>query len=257
MEMNIVQIKDVFLAYHRTGRGAPLVLVHGYPLDHSIWMDCIPLLEKDFDLILPDLRGFGRSVTAVAKYTLTDMADDLASLVDHLGMEKAFFAGHSMGGYISLAFAAKYPDRVSGLALVASQAAADSAEGRERRNKTAVEIRQKGVSVAAEAMPEKLSASKAIQDFTRNLILQQDPLALVGALEAMAERAETLSVLPSFDFQIVLIHGDADLLIPLDRAREIKAAVPSSILVELPGSGHMPIMESPQQTAEGLKQFLT
>ncbi len=104
------------------------MLIHGFPLDHTSWNEVATLLENDFDLILPDLRGFGQSTTVETPYTMSDMADDLAGLLDHLGIEKVALAGHSMGGYVALAFAKKYPQRVSGLGLVASQAAADSPE---------------------------------------------------------------------------------------------------------------------------------
>lgn len=255
MEMSLLSLPGVDLAYHRTGRGAPLVLLHGYPLDHRIWIECLPFLAQDFDLILPDLRGFGQSTALVSQYSMTDMADDLAGLLDHLGLENAFFAGHSMGGYVALAFAKKYPQRVRGLGLVSSQAAADSPEGRERRYKTAAEIGERGVIVAVDAMTEKLSADPAVRETVRGLILEQKPQALMSALGAMAERAETLSSLASVDFPLVLIHGDADLLIPLDRAREILNLQPFATLMELPGAGHMPMMEFPQQTADGLRQL--
>src|SRR5512147_1871208 len=120
--MNTVQVNNIALAYEKLGSGAPLMLIHGYPLDHAIWNDVANQLKNDFTLILPDVRGFGQSTTVESQYTVTDMADDLAGLLDHLGIEKLALAGHSMGGYIALAFAKKYPQRVTGLGLVASQA---------------------------------------------------------------------------------------------------------------------------------------
>ena len=117
--MDTVAVNGINLAYTRLGKGTPLVLVHGFPLDSSSWNELIPYLKDHFDLILPDLRGFGKSTTVEAPYTLSDIADDLAGLLDDLGVEKTALAGHSMGGYISLAFAKKYPQRVSGLGLVA------------------------------------------------------------------------------------------------------------------------------------------
>ena len=108
--MNIVAINGINLAYTRGGKGAPLMLLHGFPLDSSSWDELTPLLENDLDIITPDLRGFGQSTTIESPYTVSDMADDLAGLLDHLGIEKIAIAGHSMGGYIALAFA-KIKDR--------------------------------------------------------------------------------------------------------------------------------------------------
>jgi len=107
--MNRLSLNDLGLAYDRRGSGTPLVLIHGFPLDHTIWEPLVPLLEKDCDLILPDLRGFGESEPSRTPYLLADLAADTAALLDHLKIEKAAIAGHSMGGYVALAFAHAYP----------------------------------------------------------------------------------------------------------------------------------------------------
>ena len=253
--MDTVAVNGINLAYTRLGKGTPLVLVHGFPLDSSSWNELIPYLKDHFDLILPDLRGFGKSTTVEAPYTLSDIADDLAGLLDDLGVEKTALAGHSMGGYISLAFAKKYPQRVSGLGLIASQAAADAPEGKERRYKTAADVAEKGVGVVVEAMTPKLSADVRVQEFVRGVIERQSKQAVIGALKAMAEREDAMPILSSFNFPLVLIHGDADQLVPLERAKEIKSANPSARLLELKGAGHMPMMEFARQTADGLMFF--
>jgi len=241
------------MAYERFGNGAPLMLIHGYPLDHTIWSDVANLLKNDFDLILPDLRGFGQSTTVETPYTISDMADDLAGLIDYLGIEKIALAGHSMGGYVALAFAQKYPQWVNGLGLVASQAAADSSERKAGRYQTAAEVSQKGVGVIAEGMTTKFSADVGVQAFLRPLMERQTPFAVIGALKAMAEREDLMDHLSSVTFPVALIHGDADMLISIDRAREIKETLPSAQLVILQGAGHMPMMESPHKTADGLR----
>jgi 3-oxoadipate enol-lactonase len=251
--MNTVAINGIKLAYTRRGKGTPLVLIHGYPLDHTSWDEVVSLLENKFDVIMPDLRGFGQSTTVETPYTMSDMAADLAGLLDHLKIEKTALAGHSMGGYVALAFAKKYPLRVSGLGLASSQAAADSPEGKDRRYQTAADVAQKGVGIVAEAMTPKLSANARVQAFVRAVILRQTPSAVIGALQAMAEREDLMSHLSSVKFPVVLIHGDSDALIPIERAKEIKAALPSAQFVEVSGAGHMPMMEFPDETAEGLK----
>jgi pimeloyl-ACP methyl ester carboxylesterase len=251
--MKKIQVNNIMLAYERFGNGTPLMLIHGYPLDHTTWNEVVSLLKNDFDLILPDLRGFGQSTTVEIPYTISDMADDLAGLLDHLKIEKIALAGHSMGGYVALAFAKKYPQRVSGLVLVSSQAVADSLEGKDRRYQTAADVAQKGVGIVADAMTQKLSADARVQAFVRVLIEKQTPSAVMGALKAMAEREDLLSSLSSVAFPVTLIHGNADVLIPIERAKEIKAVLPSARLVELQGAGHMPMMEFPGETAEGMK----
>jgi pimeloyl-ACP methyl ester carboxylesterase len=246
---------NIDLSYERRGTGTPLVLIHGFPLDLSIWDAIVPLLESDFDLIIPDLRGFGESSTVDTPYTMLDFANDIAGLLDFLGVEKAFFAGHSMGGYVALAFAREYPDRVNGLALVSSQAADDAPERKAGRYKTAKDVLEKGVDAVAESMTPKLSANEKVQEFANLLMKAQSKAGLVGALKAMAEREDFTSVLPEFNFPVLLIHGDADALIPIDRAKEIKSVLPAAQLIKLKKAGHMPMMEFPKETAEALKKL--
>jgi 3-oxoadipate enol-lactonase len=254
--MNMVSVNRIDLAYSRRGKGTPLMLVHGFPLDSSSWNEIVSLLENEFDIITPDLRGFGQSTTIESPYTIVDMADDLAGLLDHLGIEKVAMAGHSMGGYVALAFTKKYPQKLSGLGLVSSQAMADSPEGKERRYKTVADVNGKGVSVVAESMTPKLSADIQVQKFVRDVIEKQSKSAVIGALKAMAEREDMSAFLSNLTTPLVLIHGDSDQLIPLERATEIKSAHPSARLIELKGAGHMPMMEFPGQTADGLMFFV-
>jgi 3-oxoadipate enol-lactonase len=251
--MNTVAVNGINLAYTRRGKGTPLVLIHGYPLDHTSWNEVASLLENEFDVITPDLRGFGQSTTVETSYTIADMADDLVGLLDHLGIEKIALAGHSMGGYVALAFAKKYPQRVSGLGLVSSQAVADSPEAKDRRYQTAADVAQKGVGIVADAMTPKLSADVRVQELVRAVIEKQNPSAVIGALKAMAEREDLVSYLSSVSFPVVLIHGGADVLIPIERAKEIKAVLSSAQFIELKSAGHMPMMEFEKETAEGLK----
>src|SRR6266545_4584990 len=124
--MEKMNVNGIQLAYERRGTGTPLVLLHGYPLDHHLWDEVAPLLEDTFELIIPDLRGFGESSTIDSFYAMEDFAADIAALLDHLEIQKAGLAGHSMGGYIALAFARLYSERLTGLGLVASQAMADA-----------------------------------------------------------------------------------------------------------------------------------
>ncbi|MDP1545653.1 MAG: alpha/beta hydrolase [Anaerolineales bacterium] len=253
--MEIVKVSGIELAYTRRGTGKPLMLIHGFPLDHTSWNEAASLLENDFDLLLPDLRGFGKSTTVAGPYSMSDMADDLAALLDHLGIEKTVIVGHSMGGYVALAFARKYPQRVSGLALVSSQAAADPPDRKEGRYKTAQDVTEKGVGVVAEAMTPKFSANADVQAFAKAVIQKQSQAGVSGALKAMAEREDATTLLPAFKFPVVLVHGSADALIPAERAQEIKAILPAAQLVMIEGAGHVPMMEFPKETAEALKRL--
>ena len=253
--MEKIRVNSIELAYERQGNGTPLVLLHGFPLDHHLWDEIVPLLKDSFDLIIPDLRGFGESETIDTPYTMKDYASDIAGLLDHLSIQKAAVAGHSMGGYVALAFASAYPERVSGLALVSSQAPADPPERKEGRYKTAAEVAEKGISAVVETMAPKFTSEPRLQAVAREIMEKQKPAAYIGALKAMAERADSTPVLSTFAFPLVIIHGEEDALISIDRAREVKASIPGSHYAELRGIGHVPMLEAAEKTAEALKHL--
>ena len=253
--MEKINVNGIQLAYTRRGKGTPLVLIHGFPLDHHLWDEVVPLLEDRFDLIVPDLRGFGESSTVDSFYTMEDYASDLAGLLDYLDIQRAAFAGHSMGGYVALAFARLFPERVRGLGLVASQVIADSEERKQGRYKSAAEVAEHGTGSVVESMAAKFTPDESLQAFARTSMERQQPAAYIGALKAMAERVDSTPLLSSFDFPVVLIHGDVDSLISIERAREVKTALPQAHFVEISGVGHMPMMEAKEQTAEALKHL--
>ena len=253
--METINVNGIRLAYERRGHGTPMVLLHGYPLDHHLWDEVAPLLEDTFDLILPDLRGFGESSTVDSVYKMEDIADDVVALLDSLKVEKAAIVGHSMGGYVALAFASLFPERVRGLGLVSSQVLADPPDRKEGRYKSAAEVAEKGIASVVETMTPKFTANLQLQKFARESMERQQPAAYIGALKAMAERVDSTPLLSTLHIPVVLVHGDADSLIPVDRAREVKTALPGAYFVEIRGAGHMPMMEDPEKTAEALRHL--
>jgi len=253
--MQKININGIELAYERRGKGTALVLLHGFPLDHHTWDFVAPLLEGTFDLILPDLRGFGQSTTADSQYTMDAIAADILGLLDHLGIQKTAIAGHSMGGYVALAFAKLYTERVSGLGLVSTQVLSDPPDRKEGRYKSAAEVAEKGISRVVEAMTPKFTTDEKLQTSAREIMERQKPAAFIGALKAMAERMDMSALLATIKFPVVVIHGDSDSLISIDRAREVKSAVPQAHFVELKGVGHLPMMEAADETAEALKHL--
>ena len=253
--MEKINVKDIQLAYERRGMGTPLVLLHGFPLDHHLWDEVVPLLEDSFELIIPDLRGFGESTMGDIPDNLDTYASDIAGLLDHLGIQQAAIAGHSMGGYIALAFVRLYPERVRGLGLVASQVLADTPERKEGRYKSAAAVSENGIGSVVDTMTTKFTPDERLQAYARQSMEQQQPAAYIGALRAMAERRDSTPLLSTFNFPVVVVHGDADALVPIERAREVKEALPQVHLVEISGAGHMPMMEDKEKTAEALKHL--
>ena len=254
-------INGISLAYERRGHGTPLLLVHGFPLDHSCWDALVPELEERADLILPDLRGMGRSGSGTVgapegAYSLADLAADLAGLLDALKIEKVVVAGHSMGGYVALAFARAYPQRLAGLGLISTQALPDTPERKAGRYASADQVAAQGVVVVADAMAPKLTANPGQVPAIRELILRQPAAGVIGSLKAMAERPDSTDLLPGLKVPVAIVCGQADALIPADRSREMKALIPQAVLSELPAVGHSPMLEAPVETARALAYLL-
>src|SRR5215216_1472575 len=205
--MEKINVKDVQLAYDRRGKrgSTPLVLLHGYPLDHHLWNEVAPLLEDTFDLILPDLRSFGESTIPDSSLTIDDYAADIAGLLDYLNIQKTAIAGHSMGGYVALAFARLYPERVSGLGLVSTQVLADAPDRKEGRYKSAAEVADKGIASVVETMTPKFTSDPQLQRFARESMERQQPAAYIGALKAMAERVDSTPLLASLAVPVVVV----------------------------------------------------
>lgn len=248
-------LHNAVIEYQRRGTGQSLVLLHGFPLDIGVWELIIPLLEHQFEIILPNLRGFGKSESRTSEYSLSNIAEDVADLLDLLGLEESIIAGHSMGGYIALAFARSYPDRLLGLGLISSQVIADSPERRASRYQTAVQVEEYGMESLAN-MAEQLTADPAQRAKSLEIILRQSTKGVLCALKALAERHDQTTTLKSLEKPVVIVHGDSDGLIPVERAKEMKGLNPNAFLTIIPGAGHMPMLEKPADTALALLGFL-
>jgi 3-oxoadipate enol-lactonase len=257
MQMEKALVGNVKIAYARQGSGRPLILLHGYPLDHSIWAQMPGLLADAFDLIMPDLRGFGDSQMLDSGGSMAAYASDVAGLLERLHLGSVLVAGHSMGGYVALAMVRHYPQLIAGIGLISSQVRDDTPERRAGRYTAATDVVEEGVGPVADVMSTQLTAVPEIQASMRGLIDRQQPAALAFALRAMAARPDSHEAVAALQMPVVVIHGDADALIPVDRGREVKDLLPSAILVEVHGAGHLPMLEDPRAVAQGLRQFLT
>jgi 3-oxoadipate enol-lactonase len=250
-----MEINPVDLYYEEYGHGIPAVFLHGFPFDHTIWEPLIPLLQEEARMILPDLRGFGRSPVTEGIYSMRLLAEDIVHLMDRLEIEKAVVVGHSMGGYASLAFAQAYPGRLLGLGLVATHSAADTPERRQSRQKLAESVMHKGARVVASNMVNTLTPKKELLEPINELILRAHPTGISGALRGMAERHDLTGELSNISVPAVVIVGKADQLLPHDHVETMAQMLPKGWLVEIPDAGHMLTMEDPQSVAAELKQL--
>jgi 3-oxoadipate enol-lactonase len=251
-----MEYQSVALAFEEYGQGPPVVFLHGYPLDHTIWQPLVPHLQNIARLILPDLRGFGKSPVPAGTYTMREMAEDVVGLLDQLEIEKAVLVGHSMGGYVSLAFAHAYPGRLAGLGLVATQAGADTPERRQSRLKTASAVKRRGVKPVVNSMLPKLTQKTELTQPLSDLMMQAQPAGVIGSLRGMAERPDMVGNLSNIAVPAVVLAGGADQILSLENMKTMAQMLPKGWLVEIPDGGHMLMMESPDQVAEALGQLI-
>ena len=242
------------LYYEEMGTGTPVVCLHGYPLDHTIWLDMARELADEARVILPDLRGHGESSVPQGPYSMQVMAADVVRLLDELGIERAAVFGHSMGGYVGLGFARHFPERLLGLGLVASRAFADSPEKRAVRRQTIPLVLENGVGLLT-GMAENLTDDEALQEEMRAMILRAHPQGVAGVLHAMGARPDDMDMLAKQPVPVAVIAGAEDRIVSLDRSHAMRDVLPKGHYFELP-AGHMPMLEAPAATVEALRSAL-
>ncbi len=244
------------LAYERAGNGVPLILLHGYPLNRTIWKGVLPFLTNIADVIMPDLRGHGQSPIPEGEYCMETMAADVIALMDSLGIEKGVIAGHSMGGYVTLALLKYHPERLIAAGMVASQAAADSPEKYLARMESIEEIKISGPAIVTEGMLARLTRKEDILSELAGILSAATARGLIGTLSGIANREDALEWLRSIKTPLMVISGADDLIIPRERSEEIVRSSANAWWVEIPGCGHMPMMENPEVTGLALRSLV-
>lgn len=251
----------VTLNYSEAGEGTPVVLLHGFPLSSAIWREQQQRLRDRYRVITPDLRGHGRSPAPPGAYEMDLLARDVLALLDTLRIKKAVIMGHSMGGYVVLAAWKLAPERFLAMGLIASQAGADTEEGRQGRYKLVTKVAARGSHVVAEAMLPKLfapdlPAGSPIVEQVRQLILSTNPAGIVGSLEGMAARPDSGLLLSKINVPVLILTGDQDQIIAPDKAKAMGGAMKSATLAIVENAGHMPMLEQPEATTTALGNFL-
>ncbi len=257
--MAICKLDDVEIAYNDRGVGPALVLLHGFPLDSSVWDDAADFLEGKFRVITPDLRGFGRSADRKA-FTIESLADDVHRFISAVDAVPCILGGLSMGGYVALAFAKKYPGDLKGLALIDTKAAADSPEAKEGRQKMIDLVRASGSSAIADQMFPKMiaqaSAGAAAAKKLRSIMEACPALTIEHALAAMRDREDFTALLPKLEIPLLIVVGEQDAIASPEIARAMHKSAPRSRLLIIRGAGHMAPIEQPQAFADAIRMQL-
>lgn len=239
------KLNHIHMYFEEQGQGKPVILLHGLALDGSIWSDVVNLFDDQAHFVVPDLRGHGRTETGNSNGSLEQFADDLLALADHLELEKFTLVGHSMGGYVSLKFAEKYPERLEGLVMVTSNARSDTPEKREARFAEADLVIGSGMAAIAETMVQKLTTLTEFRQKVVPIINNTDPNGFFNVQHAIASRKNQLNLLGNLSIPVLAIAGSEDQLMKSEVAYEMARASKLGSVVVLPGIGHLPMLEEP------------
>lgn len=256
-----VTVPGAELAVEVRGEGTPCVLVHGFPLDRTLWRHQLAGLSR-WKRIAVDLRGCGGSSVPADGYSMARYADDLVAVLDALGLKQAVFCGLSMGGYILFELLRRHPDRVQGLVLTDTRAESDSAEGKRGRDDMVAVAERDGAAGIAKLMLPKLLAPATAQtqpEVVRQveaMILRTPVPGIVGALRAMRERPDSRPLLTEIRIPTLVLVGAEDALTPPALARAMAEAIPGARYAEVPGAGHLAPLEQPLATSRVLMEFL-
>lgn len=243
------------------GKGIPVVFIHGFPLSSQTWQ-FQESLTSQYTLITPDLPGMG-DAPYEESFTIESLADSLAIALKQNGFERAIVFGHSMGGYIALAFASKYPLMVAGLGLVASHPYADSSEAKSGRRQMIERIQKEKSWFVADVMVQKLWAPATLRnnpklvESVKVIMRQAKDEAVINCQEAMAARSDRSFNLVKLKVPVGLFYGKHDASINEQMQKEIAAMNPNTSLTVLDGAGHMPMMEQPDAFNTAVEHFLS
>lgn len=264
MPLSLCTLSDgTRLAYLDEGRGIPLVLVHGFPFDHTMWQGQWAALAGRCRVLAPDLRGFGRSGVTPGTVTMERFADDLAEMLQAADVrEPVVLGGLSMGGYIVLAFWRKYASRVRALVLCDTRAEADTPAGAEGRRETADRVEREGAEWLAQAMPGRvfspntLAAEPQRIEACREVIRRLPPAGIAAASRGMAQRADSTELLGGITVPTLVVVGEDDAISPPGDMVALAGRLPSARCVRVPRAGHMAPLENPEVVNQAIVELL-
>ncbi|GHO45294.1 alpha/beta fold hydrolase [Ktedonospora formicarum] len=260
-----VRIRNADIAYDDHGIGYPILFLHAFPLNRSMWEGQVEALlaEQRFRLVALDWRGFGESeVPGSEIMTMESLADDVAGLMDALGMQEAILCGLSMGGYAAFAFLRKYPQRVKGLILADTRPGVDSEEGKANRERVAELALTEGTDAIANLQIPNLLASTTrrespeVEARIRRLIAAASPMGIAAASRGMALRHDATDLLETITCPTLVIVGSEDRLTTPQIAREYAERIPGARLTVIEHSGHLSNLEQPNAFQKTLSSFL-
>ena len=261
MQTKSISYNNSLIHYKLTGKGQPVLLLHGFAEDSRIWDGFIDELEKDYLLVIPDIPGSGQSaLLAGSNISMENYADVMNAILEEENISKAVFIGHSMGGYISLAFAKKYPGKINALGLFHSSAYADDDAKKETRQKAIHVINEKGpLAFLKTAIPGLFANAENSKAHINDLLEKASTFSnqsLVQYYQAMIARPDTTEVLKNIQQLVLFILGQHDKAVPFDHGLQQSHLPATAHIHILRNSAHMGMLEEKEASFKVLAHFL-
>jgi pimeloyl-ACP methyl ester carboxylesterase len=262
MTIKKIRYKGINVSYRDQGTGTAILLLHGYLETGEIWESFTPLLTDSCRVICPDLPGHGKSGFWGKTHDLGEVAGSVKAVLEAEGLERVFLAGHSMGGYVTMAFADLYPESLFGYILFHSTCFADSKEKRSNRDReiSLVMCSKKrqiiNVNIPKAFADENLERLKAKVSLAKCIAMQNPDEGIIALLNGMKKRPDRTPVLEDPGLPLLLIGGVKDNYIPLEVFDEMAGHAPHADTVRLKESGHMGFFEEPGLSAAAIRQFM-
>ena len=249
--------------HNERGIGNAIVLLHAFPLDGGMWAEQTLALEGSYRVIAPDVFGFGKSGIPSGEWSIDYYAVRLAEYLDELKIADPFILGGlSMGGYIALAFARRYPERLRGLILADTRADADTPAVKEFRDKTISAMATQSAADLIEQQIPKMLSEKTRQTKpevvakVRELAARQTREGVIAGLKALRNRSDSTASLKGLRFPVLVIVGAEDAVTPPALAEAMVKELPNATLVVIPNAGHLSNLEMPEEFYAAITKWL-
>jgi 3-oxoadipate enol-lactonase len=250
------------LFYEVRGEGPDVVLLHPYPCDHSFWLPMAPHLESRFRLIMPDLRGLGRSGCGAEVAKMELLVSDVLGLCDELKIGRATFVGCSIGGYVLFELWRRSRQRVKSLVLMDTKAVLDGEEGRAARLQNAKEILERGPQWAIDQMlprllsPVTIDSRPEVVKQARAAMRQATAQGMAALQRGMAERADSTATMAAIDVPTLVLGGEDDAPSPVSELERMAHGIRGAELKIISRAGHLAALEQPDDVGTAVREFL-
>ncbi len=257
----VLPVGDTELTVDVRGEGVPVLFVHGFPFDRSMWRHQLATLSGA-RRVAPDFRGVGSAAAGADGYSLSRYADDLVAVLDALGIRAAVVCGLSMGGYVVFELLRRHAERVRALVLADTRVDADSPAGKRGRDELAALAEREGADAVSERLlprllaPVTLATQPEVGAQVREMARRWSVPALVGALRAMRDRPDSTATLRALRIPTLVVAGQDDQVSPPESARAMAELVPGAQCHVIPGAGHLAPLEQPLAVGRLLAEFV-